>query len=267
MTERLQKVLARAGLASRRQIEAWIRVGRITVDGQTASLGLQVSGSERIELDGRRVDIEVPRRRVLAYYKPEGEICSRSDPEGRPSVYRRLPRLSNGRWMTVGRLDINSQGLLLVTTDGELVARLTHPSTGIEREYAVRVRGELDQPMRDRLLEGVELDDGPAHFDQIIDAGGTGANHWYHVILREGRKREVRRLWDSQGVPVSRLVRVRYGPVPLRRGLRPSHWDELSGEMLNTLLSAAGLPPEPAPPAKIRRRREPGLRRNRVRQR
>lgn len=264
-SERLQKVLARAGVGSRRQIEDWLRAGRISVDGKTAGLGAQISGHERVELDGRRLPTDAPRRRVLAYYKPEGEICTRSDPAGRPSVYRRLPRLASGRWMTVGRLDINSQGLLLVTTDGELAERLSHPARAVEREYAVRVLGTVDQTLLDRLRQGVQLDDGLARFDSIVDAGGSGANHWYHVVLREGRKREVRRLWESQGVTVSRLARVRYGPVQLRRGLRPGHWDELTGAALNSLLSAAGLPPEQ--PAPGRRPRATTGRNNRARPR
>lgn len=266
MTERLQKVLARAGLGSRRQIEDWIRAGRLTIDDRTATLGTRISGSERIQLDGQQLSLELPRRRVLAYYKPEGEICSRRDPEGRPTIFQHLPRLASGRWIAVGRLDINSQGLILLTTDGELAARLMHPATGIEREYAVRVLGVVDQAMLERLGRGVELDDGPARFDRIVDGGGSGANHWYHVILREGRNRVVRRLWESQGVTVSRLVRVRYGPILLRRGLRPGHWDELDGESLTTLLSAAGLAVEPPPP-RARPPRHPERRHGRNRRR
>lgn len=245
MTERLHKQLARLGLGSRRQIEDWIRAGRITVDGQPASIGQSLSGRETVLLDGRRIDLgETPRRRVLAYYKPEGEVCSRNDPDGRPTVFDRLPRLAVGRWIVVGRLDLNSQGLLLLTTDGELANKLMHPSSEIEREYAVRVRGQVTPEMLEQLTSGVELDDGPARFDQLVDIGGEGVNHWYHVILKEGRKREVRRLWESRGLTVSRLTRVRYGPVQLRRGLRPGRWDELDEAQINTLLEAVGLPPQ-----------------------
>lgn len=245
MTERLHKQLARLGLGSRRQIEDWIRAGRITVDGQPASIGQSLSGRETVLLDGRRIDLgETPRRRVLAYYKPEGEVCSRNDPDGRATVFDRLPRLGVGRWIVVGRLDLNSQGLLLLTTDGELANKLMHPSSEIEREYAVRVRGQVTPEMLEQLTTGVELDDGPARFDQLVDVGGEGVNHWYHVVLKEGRKREVRRLWESRGLTVSRLTRVRYGPVQLRRGLRPGRWDELDDAQINTLLEAVGLPPQ-----------------------
>lgn len=261
MTERLQKHLSRLGVGSRRQIEDWIRAGRITVDGQPATLGLSLTGSETVLVDGRRIELgEAPRRRVLAYYKPEGEVSSRSDPDGRPTVFERLPRLAVGRWIVVGRLDLNSQGLLLLTTDGELANRLMHPSSEIEREYAVRVRGQVTAEMLEQLTSGVELDDGPARFDQLVDGGGEGVNHWYHVVLKEGRKREVRRLWESQGLIVSRLVRVRYGPITLRRGLRPGRWDELDETRINTLLDAVGMKPETGTPeARRKPRPRPGM--------
>lgn len=249
MRERLHKFLAQAGLGSRRQIEDWIREGRITVNGSVAKLGEQVSGAEAIQVDGRLVRTQsiAPARRVLAYYKPVGEVTSRHDPEGRPTIFERLPLLNGGRWITVGRLDLNTQGLLLLTTDGELANRLMHPATGIEREYAVRVLGQVSPALLERLTAGVLLEDGMARFDDVREAGGTGANHWYHVILREGRNREVRRLWESQGVAVSRLLRVRYGPISLRRGLRPGRWDELDDVQIGLLLEAAGIIPEPAP--------------------
>lgn len=247
MAVRLQKFLAQAGLGSRRQIEGWIRAGRITVNGVAAKLGDQVSGGESIQIDGKplRIRASALKRRVLAYYKPAGEIVSRRDPEGRPTVFEHLPPLRDGRWIAVGRLDFNTQGLLLLTNDGELAKRLMHPSTEVEREYAVRVLGRVTPDILDRLKEGVELEDGTARFDDILDAGGTGAHHWYHVILREGRNREVRRLWESQGLMVSRLSRVRYGPIGLRRGLRPGHWDDLDETQIKLLLKAAGMPPEP----------------------
>ncbi|MEJ2686082.1 MAG: pseudouridine synthase [Gammaproteobacteria bacterium] len=260
--ERLQKLLARTGLGSRRQIEDWIRAGRVKINGVPAELGVQVTGRERITVDGRAVRVPTPdkpnRRRVLAYHKPVGEVCTRSDPEGRPTVFASLPRLRSGRWVAIGRLDVNTAGLLLFTTDGELAHRLMHPSGGVEREYAARVVGEAAAEQLQALLRGVELDDGPAHFDRVTDAGGAGTNHWYHVVLSEGRRREVRRLWDAMGHPVSRLIRVRYGPVQLPRRLRPGRWEELDAESTNQLLVAAGLPAETAParqPALGRRRR------------
>lgn len=246
MPERLQKYLARIGLGSRRQIEDWVRQGRITVNGTPARLGLQVSGAETIHVDGKPVLLQAdqPQRRVLAYYKPVGEMTTRHDPDGRPTVFDRLPRLRNGRWIAVGRLDLNTQGLLLLTNDGELANRLMHPSSQIAREYAVRVLGEIAVATLKQLEQGVMLDDGLARFDEIRAAGGNGANHWYHVTLREGRNREVRRLWESQGVTVSRLIRVRYGPISLRRGLHPGRWDELEEAQIDTLLAAVGYAPE-----------------------
>src|SRR6266566_1837667 len=197
VSEKLQKVLARAGMGSRRQIEQWIEEGRVTVDGRTAAIGERVEPSAHIAIDGRVVPLTdlVPKPRVLVYHKPEGEVCTRSDPQGRATVFDNLPTLRHGRWILIGRLDYNTSGLLLLTTDGELAHRLMHPSHEIEREYAVRVLGKVSDEMFTQLKEGVMLDDGPARFDDIADAGGTGANHWYHVILREGRNREVRRLW------------------------------------------------------------------------
>ena len=216
-------MLARAGLASRRTIEQWIGEGRITVDGQPATLGQRVETASRIALDGRVVRFadSAPRARVLVYHKPAGEVCTRTDPQGRPTVFDKLPVLRGSRWITIGRLDFNTSGLLLFTTDGELANRLMHPSSQIEREYAVRILGKVDEAMLARLKQGVMLEDGPAHFDAIIDAGGEGANRWYHVILKEGRNREVRRMWEAVGAKVSRLIRVRYGNVTLARHLRP----------------------------------------------
>lgn len=249
MSERLQKFLARVGQGSRRQIEDWVRQGRITINGVPAQLGVLVNGAERIEIDGKLVQVRAfgQKRRVLAYYKPVGEVTSRNDPEGRPTIFERLPILRDSRWIAVGRLDLNTQGLLLLTNDGELANRLMHPSSQIEREYAVRILGDIPPATLRQLQEGVPLEDGIARFDSIREAGGEGANHWYHVILREGRHREVRRLWESQGVAVSRLVRVRYGSVSLRRGLRPGHWDELNEAQIDELRKAVGIAPEPQP--------------------
>lgn len=255
MSERLQKYLANAGLGSRRQIEDWIRAGRITIDGRPAVLGQRVEGQEEIHLDGRPLrhsNLRV-RRRVLVYHKPEGEVTSRSDPQGRPTVFEGLPLLKRGRWVAVGRLDLNTQGLLVLTTDGHLANRLMHPSTQMEREYAVRVLGEVSNEILQRLRDGVELEDGPARFEDIQDAGGSGVNHWYHVVLREGRNREVRRLWESQGIPVNRLIRVRYGPLILERSLPRGRWRELEPNEIGALLAAVGIKEELRPDAIPRR--------------
>jgi 23S rRNA pseudouridine2605 synthase len=252
--QRLHKRLAQAGCGSRRALEEWIRAGRITVNGQTANIGAAVAPGDVVCIDGKVVNWETavaPLPRVLIYNKPSGEVCTRADPEGRATVFDRLPRVA-GRWVAVGRLDYTTLGLLLFTNDGELANRLMHPSGGMEREYAVRVLGEVDDAMLQRLREGVVLEDGPARFDAIVDAGGQGSNHWYHVIVREGRNREVRRLWESQGVTVSRLMRVRYGPVALPKGLLPGRHRELDEAAVNALLIAAGMakiekPPKPKP--------------------
>lgn len=244
MEERLQKVLARTGLGSRRHVEELIRAGRIEVDGKTAELGQKVSGRERILVDGREVAVKADTAaavEVIAYHKPVGEVCSRSDPEGRRTVFGNLPKPHGGRWISVGRLDINTAGLLLFTTDGELANRLMHPSQEIEREYAVRLLGEITPAMLERLIKGVELEDGFARFTAIEESGGGGANRWFHVIIKEGRNREVRRLWESQGLTVSRLSRVRYGPVLLERGLRPGKFRALVPRELRQLYKDAGL--------------------------
>ncbi len=251
MAERIQKVLARAGYGSRRQIESWIAAGRISVDGTVAQPGQSISGREQIRIDGRRVALTATlvrqTQRTLLYHKPVGELTTRSDPEGRPTVFDRLPVLRTGRWISVGRLDLNTAGLLLLTTDGELANRLMHPSYEIEREYAVRVLGQVEPGVLEQLQHGVELDDGRAAFARIEDAGGSGANHWYHVTLMEGRNREVRRLWESQGVPVSRLIRIRYGPLGLPRRLRPGRFQELARQEASALYRSVGLKPPPLP--------------------
>lgn len=242
--EKLQKVLARIGLGSRREIESWIEAGRISVNGQVASLGARVDSLDQILVDGRPVKRDIANeeaRRVMLYNKPEGEVCTRDDPEGRPTVFDRLPRLKHGRWINIGRLDINTSGLLLFTTDGELANRLMHPSYQMDREYAVRVMGEVDEEMIERLKTGVMLDDGPARFTDIVTSGGEGINRWYHVCLMEGRNREVRRLWESQGVRVNRLKRVRFGPVFLGPELPVGRWREMKQNEIDALSQEVGL--------------------------
>lgn len=247
MSEKLQKVLARAGYGSRREVEEWIREGRISVNGKICQIGERVSDSDTIRIDGKVVSktrLQSKRTRVLIYHKPVGEVTSRDDEEGRATVFDNLPRIVNGRWIVVGRLDLNTSGLLLFTTDGELANRLMHPSYTIEREYAVRVLGEVEPEVIQKLTDGVELEDGSARFTRIVDGGGEGANHWFHVTLEEGRNREVRRLWESQGVTVSRLVRVRYGPITLPRWLRPGRWEELDEAQVSLLRQCVGLEKE-----------------------
>ncbi|MBR9726939.1 23S rRNA pseudouridine(2605) synthase RluB [Shewanella intestini] len=244
MSEKLQKVLARAGHGSRREMEAWIAAGRVSIDGEIANLGDRIESDVKVRIDGRSVSVKSADDvicRVLAYHKPEGEICSRKDPEGRPTVFDRLPKIRDSRWVAVGRLDINTSGLLLFTSDGELANKLMHPSNEVEREYAVRTFGEVPEAAVQRLRNGVTLEDGPAHFDSIKPAGGEGINQWWHVTLNEGRNREVRRLWESQEVQVSRLIRVRYGMVELPKSLPRGGWVELTMEQVNYLRQLAGL--------------------------
>ncbi len=242
--EKLQKVLARIGLGSRREIEQWIVAGRLKINHALATLGDRVGLEDKVELDGRFVrlqGIDEIQQKVIIYHKPAGEVCSRHDPEARPNVFDAFPKLRGKRWILIGRLDFNTSGLLLATTDGELANRLMHPSSEIEREYAVRVVGRMDQNTEERLKRGVKLDDGPARFDDIRDAGGEGVNHWYHVILREGRNREVRRLFESQNLKVSRLIRVRFGAVTLPRYLRIGQCKEMDKKAVSELLTSVGL--------------------------
>jgi 23S rRNA pseudouridine2605 synthase len=269
MAERLQKVLANAGYGSRREIEQWIRDGKITVNGERAELGVSVTGKDLIRIAGRVVKLAEKQQqapRTLIYHKPAGELTTRKDEAGRPTVFDSLPRIKNGRWITIGRLDFNTSGLLLVTTDGELAHRLMHPSWEIEREYAVRILGTVDDQVLQRLQEGVMLDDGMAAFNSIQDAGGQGANHWYHVTVREGRNREVRRLWESQGLQVSRLIRVRFGPVSLPGWLRPGRFNDLEQKDIEALYTAVKLPlPKPAPARRAPQRRGAARRGQRAR--
>lgn len=238
-TEKLQKVLADAGLGSRRDMEALIGQGVVTVNGQTARVGDRVSAAEAIRIEGRlvhRKSTESPTPRVLMYHKPAGEIVSRDDPEGRPSVFHGLPRVPGARWVAVGRLDFNTEGLLLFTTSGSLANRLMHPRYEIEREYAVRVIGELEAEAMQELTKGVMLEDGMAKFDELHDEGGTGLNHWYRVKIREGRNREVRRLFEAVGSVVSRLIRIRYGAVSLPKNLPRGKKMELTPEEVRAWL-------------------------------
>ncbi len=242
--ERIQKVLARGGVGSRREIESWIDEGRLKINGSPVGLGDRLKVGDHLLVNDRVVHwekfAEQPTR-VLLYHKPVGEVVTRKDPEGRPVVFTQLPKLAGSRWVSVGRLDINTSGLLLVTNNGELANRLMHPSTEVEREYAVRILGEVPNTMLAKLKEGVELEDGKANFDKIIFFGGEGVNKWYNVIVTEGRNRLVRRLWESQQVIVSRLMRVRYGPVVLPERLKTSAFYELTDKELDLLFEFAGM--------------------------
>lgn len=243
-TERLQKLLATAGHGSRRGIEDWIREGRLTINGDVAKLGDRASVEDDVRLDGRRLELgaaSATEHEVLLYHKPVGEVTTRSDPQRRPTVFERLPPPAHGRWIVVGRLDVNTSGLLLFTTNGDLAHRLMHPSAEVEREYLVRLRGFPEPDAIRHLLEGVDLDDGPARFDSVVASREEGNSHsWFKVTLHEGRNREVRRLWNAVGCEVSRLMRLRYGPVQLPRDLRPGTWQLADEETLRRLSSLLG---------------------------
>jgi 23S rRNA pseudouridine2605 synthase len=240
MSEKLQKMLAAAGYGSRRELERWISDGRISVNGKEAKLGDRASLDDTIMVDGKRARLatEEQRIRVLLYNKPEGEVCTQSDPEGRKTVFSSLPKLTGERWIAVGRLDINTTGLLLFTNNGDLANKLMHPSSEIDREYLVRVHGAVDDDMLKRLREGVLLEDGPAKFSDVVPGERVGTNGWYTVALMEGRNREVRRLWESQNVEVNRLKRVRFGPIFLPSYARRGQWVELDEKPLNDLLAS-----------------------------
>ncbi len=244
MTEKLQKVLARNGLGSRREIEAWIVAGRISINGQLAQLGDRIDDVAKITLDGKPVSLSTEQASstqaiVLIYHKPEGEVCTRKDPENRPTVFARLPKLITGRWVMVGRLDFNTSGLLLFTNDGELAHKLMHPSFHLTRVYAVRIFGEVNKQILRNLQQGVQLEDGRAQFDTIesMEQGKTlGKNQWYQVSVSSGRNRIVRRLWESQGLRVNRLIRLQYGPIHLPKNLQPGSFVQLSAENLKLLI-------------------------------
>lgn len=248
-TEKLQKVLANLGHGSRRELETVIAAGRVSINGQIAKLGdrVNVDLSPQIRIDGHVISSRTKSKnicRVLAYYKPEGEVCTRNDPDGRPTVFERLPRIKDARWINIGRLDINTSGLLLFTTDGELANRLMHPRHEIEREYSVRVFGQVTDKQRMQLTRGIQLEDGPAAFKSISAQGGEGLNQWYNVVLTEGRNREVRRMWEAVEVQVSRLIRIRYGDILLPKALPRGGWLELDLASVNYLRSAVGLSTE-----------------------
>jgi 23S rRNA pseudouridine2605 synthase len=242
MAERLQKWLAGQGLGSRREIERWITAGRIEVDGKKAELGVKVTGDERIAIDGKQLrkprEDRQQKSRVLIYNKPPGEICSRSDPDGRRTVFQSLPKVVGARWITIGRLDFQTTGLLLVTTDGELANALMHPSGQQQREYAVRAFGEISEEQKNELLQGIELEDGPAKFTSFEETEGEGANRSYRVIVTEGRNRIIRRMFEAVDCKVNRLMRVSYGIVSLPRNLRPGKFQEMSEQEVERLISS-----------------------------
>jgi 23S rRNA pseudouridine2605 synthase len=240
---KLHKVLAEAGLGSRRDMEELIIAGRVSVNGEPAHIGQRILPTDQVRINGKLIQRKVSKRppRVLVYHKPAGEIVSHSDPEGRPSVFDRLPTMKSAKWLAVGRLDFNTEGLLLFTTSGDIANRLMHPRYGIDREYAVRTLGELEEGMRQKLLAGIELDDGTAQFTRIADGGGEGVNKWYRVTIGEGRNREVRRMFEAVGLTVSRLIRTRYGSMTLPRGLKRGRWEELDENAVRSLMSQIGL--------------------------
>jgi 23S rRNA pseudouridine2605 synthase len=257
---KLHKVLAEAGLGSRRDMEELIIAGRVSVNGEPAHIGQRILPTDIVRINGKPIQRKITKRppRVLVYHKPAGEIVSTSDPEGRPSVFDRLPTMKASKWLAVGRLDFNTEGLLLFTTSGDLANRLMHPRYGIDREYAVRTLGELEEGMRQKLLAGVELEDGVAQFSKIADGGGEGINKWYRVTIGEGRNREVRRMFEAIGLTVSRLIRTRYGSMTLPRGLKRGRWEELDEHAVRDLMAASGLEKTGAPAGKGRAERVNG---------
>ena len=240
---KLHKVLAEAGLGSRRNMEELIIAGRVSVNGEPAHIGQRILPTDQVRINGKLLQRKVSSKppRVLIYHKQAGEIVSTSDPEGRATVFDRVPNMKTGKWLAVGRLDFNTEGLLLFTTSGDLANRLMHPRYGIEREYAVRTLGVLEEGMRQKLLSGVELDDGPANFNKIVDGGGEGVNKWYRVTISEGRNREVRRMFEAVGLTVSRLIRTRYGALTLPSNLKRGRWEELDEHAVRNLMAASGL--------------------------
>ena len=275
MAERLQKIMARAGLGSRRKLEADIAAGQVMVNGQQATLGMKASPGDRLRYAERRYRVAAdtrPEFKLIAYHKPEGLVTTRSDEQGRPTVFEHLPRIRGGRWIAIGRLDINTSGLLLFTDNGDFAHSMMHPSSEIEREYSCRIRGPVEEDHLKQLTEGIELEDGPARFQRCWFDGGTENNQWFRVVLSEGRNREVRRMWTACGYQVSRLIRVRYGPVKLPPYLRIGKYADVEQPVVSELLNMAGMPARG--PAQLRlvsdsgprgrgrgtRRRKPGRR-------
>ncbi|TFZ08474.1 pseudouridine synthase [Ramlibacter humi] len=247
-TPKLHKVLAQAGLGSRLEMEQLIMEGRISVNNEPAHIGQRIQWGDSIKVNGKPIKVRIapPPARVIAYHKPVGEVVTHDDPQNRPTVFRKLPKLQQGKWQSVGRLDLNTEGLLLFTSSGELANRLMHPRFGLEREYAVRVLGALSNEEKQRLLDGIDLEDGRAQFGSIEEGGGEGANAWYRVTISEGRNREVRRLFEALGHAVSRLIRIRYGAMVLPKGLKRGAWTELDERDIRSLTHAAGGMPQPA---------------------
>ncbi|MEM7359254.1 MAG: pseudouridine synthase [Pseudomonadota bacterium] len=247
MSDKLQKALAHLGLGSRREIETWISAGRISVNGKRAKLGDRAGAHDRVLLDGKLVqlaDTQHQAIKALIYHKPEGQICTRKDPKGRPTIFENLPGIVNARWVAVGRLDLNTSGLILLTNNGELANKLMHPSTGLEREYLVRIRGKAsDKTISTLTAEGVMLDNRPARFERVLaaDMAQEGTNHWYRVVIKEGRFREVRRMWEAVGHSVSRLKRIRYGTIKLTRDLKQGQHTKVAPKQLEKLVSSVGL--------------------------
>ncbi len=245
--ERLQKVLANAGFGSRRELEKQIAAGEVKVNGLVAKLGDRVTKEDRIQIGHLRVGawrLQEQKHRIIIYNKPEGELVTRNDPGGRPTIFKQLPKVVGARWIAVGRLDLNTSGLIILTTDGELANKLMHPAQQVEREYAVRVHGTVTNAMLGELVNGVELEDGPARFEDIVESGGEGTNRWFHVVIMEGRNREVRRLWESVGVQVNRLKRVRFGPIILDSSLSIGQHRDLTDKESESLLASLGATPE-----------------------
>ena len=247
--QRLHKVLASCGFGSRRAMEELIIAGRITVNREPADVGQKVGPGDEVRINGElvRVRFAEPRARILMYHKPAGEIVTRDDPEGRPTVFEQLPNVGGGKWIAIGRLDFNTEGLLLFTTSGELANKMMHPRYEVERQYAVRVMGTLTQEQQQALLQGIELEDGRANVDKLEDGGGEGANHWYHVVIKEGRNREVRRLFETLGLMVSRLIRTRYGTITMPSRLKRGQTLELSPDEVGAVLTVAGMKSATAP--------------------
>ena len=258
---KLHKVLAQAGMGSRLEMEQLIMEGRISVNNEPAHIGQRIQFSDHVKVNGKpeRFRIEPPPTRVIAYHKPAGEVVTHDDPQNRPTVFRKLPKLYQGKWQSVGRLDLNTEGLLLFSSSGELANNLMHPRFGLEREYAVRVLGKLNKEEKQRLLDGIQLDDGPAQFGSIEDGGGEGANCWYKVTISEGRNREVRRMFEAVGHAVSRLIRIRYGAMMLPRGLKRGAWMELGETDILALMNAVGTHKKDRSALSQERRMKPGF--------